>query len=206
LQVRATGTDGKTASASVRVIVADTRAPEIVFDEPADGDLVSGPVPVEARATDDGALASLTLFLDGASVATSATSPLRFTVDATGLASGLHQLTARAADAGGNRSEVSIGIVVAAPSPQNAERTNLSVGGRPVTIPFDVITAGHVALRLYNRHGDLTRTLVNDDMTPGPHSVDWDARTDTGAPAPSGFYRLLLENATSLFRKLAVVR
>ncbi len=56
------------------------------------------------------------------------------------------------------------------------------------TIQFDLIEAGNVSLNIYNNAGQLVRTLVSGDYTPGIHRVTWDARDDSGAPVASGLY------------------
>jgi len=63
--------------------------------------------------------------------------------------------------------------------------------------PFNPITsiqfsvpdnAGAVELHVYNVSGRLVRTLVNDELTAGPHSVVWDGRDNNGRSLASGVY------------------
>ncbi len=71
-------------------------------------------LPVTVNATDDGRVASVELFLDGATarLAVGMVAPFQFTVDTTGLAPGLHALRAAVADGAGNVSEVAATFTV----------------------------------------------------------------------------------------------
>lgn len=40
--------------------------------------------------------------------------------------------------------------------------------------------------------GERIRTLINDTLYAGYHSILWDLNDDNGRPVPSGFYRLYL--------------
>jgi len=41
---------------------------------------------------------------------------------------------------------------------------------------------------IYNETGQLVRTLVDDEMTAGRHSVRWDGRTQSGKTVAAGVY------------------
>ncbi len=56
------------------------------------------------------------------------------------------------------------------------------------TIEFAVPEASHVTLGIYNVLGQLVRTLVNDQVTPGVHRIQWDARDAGGQGVTSGLY------------------
>jgi len=51
------------------------------------------------------------------------------------------------------------------------------------TIQFTLASPSHVALNIYNILGQKVATLINEDMSEGIHSVDWNADN-----LPSGFY------------------
>jgi hypothetical protein len=55
-------------------------------------------------------------------------------------------------------------------------------------ISFSLKQSGQVRLSVYNVLGQQVRTLINQEMTEGPHSVTWDGRSDNGSPAASGIY------------------
>ncbi len=56
------------------------------------------------------------------------------------------------------------------------------------TVEFTNSRSGAVAVGIYNVQGQLVRTLVQDQMAAGSHSVVWDGRTNVGGQAASGVY------------------
>jgi len=62
--------------------------------------------------------------------------------------------------------------------------------------PFNPVTVvtyaapheGHVELAIYNIAGQLVKTLVDGQQTPGWHTVTWDGRDDNGRSVASGVY------------------
>jgi len=63
------------------------------------------------------------------------------------------------------------------------------------TIEFEVPSTTHVRLRVYDVHGGLVRTLVNQARSAGLQSALWDGRRDNGSPAGSGVYFCRLDAA-----------
>lgn len=53
---------------------------------------------------------------------------------------------------------------------------------------FVLSQAGPVSLRVYTVRGELVRTLVDEDMAAGPHSLVWNGIDDQGRQAASGAY------------------
>ena len=60
-------------------------------------------------------------------------------------------------------------------------------------IEFALPDPGHVTLEVYNVLGQRVRTLVNDGVQAGYHSVAWDGRNDAGETAASGLYVYVLQ-------------
>ena len=56
------------------------------------------------------------------------------------------------------------------------------------TIPFAVHSPVHTTLRIYNVRGQLVKTLVDEEMETGRHSMLWDGRDDKGKQLASGIY------------------
>jgi hypothetical protein len=56
------------------------------------------------------------------------------------------------------------------------------------TIRFDLPVSGKVSLTIYSILGQKIRTVVNNTLEAGTHEVQWDGRSDTGAPVASGVY------------------
>jgi hypothetical protein len=65
--------------------------------------------------------------------------------------------------------------------------------GPATTIAYGVAEQGHVTIRVYDTAGRVVRTLVDDAVAAGPHSVEWDGLTDKGKRAASGVYFLKME-------------
>jgi hypothetical protein len=55
-------------------------------------------------------------------------------------------------------------------------------------ISFALKADGNVRLSVFNVLGQQVRTLVDEYMVAGPHSITWDGRSDNGSPAASGIY------------------
>ncbi len=56
------------------------------------------------------------------------------------------------------------------------------------TLSFELEFPSPVTLKIYNTKGQLVRTLVNDKLSAGAHSVRWDGRNQQGAALASGIY------------------
>jgi chitodextrinase len=100
--VRAIDTAGNRSATTAMVTAqgADTVPPTATITSPADGSTVYGPVTVNVNASDDRAVASVDLLVDGTLVASTSTLPASFTWNANAV--GTHTLQAVAHDAAGN--------------------------------------------------------------------------------------------------------
>ncbi len=78
----------------------------------------------------------------------------------------------------------------------------------PVTrIAFALDRNGPVRLEVFDLQGRLVRTLADEPMTAGDHTVLWDGRADGGQPAASGTYVYrLTANDQMLSRKMTLVK
>ena len=56
------------------------------------------------------------------------------------------------------------------------------------TISFSVKDKGHVKVNIYNVKGQLVKTLVNDNMNAGKHTIVWNGRDNAGKAVSSGVY------------------
>ena len=56
------------------------------------------------------------------------------------------------------------------------------------TIPYTVATAGPVSLNIYNLHGQLVKTLVQESAVPGEYHATWNGRDMAGRAVASGVY------------------
>lgn len=56
------------------------------------------------------------------------------------------------------------------------------------TINFSIPTGQHVSLEIINVKGQVVKTLINQQMSAGSHSIDWDATNESGSKTASGIY------------------
>ena len=72
------------------------------------------------------------------------------------------------------------------------------------TIRYQLARAGRASIFLYDPAGRRVRTLVDDILPPGSHSVTWDGRDGSGRKLASGayFYELRQEGAEARRRIL----
>ncbi|MCH5375211.1 MAG: T9SS type A sorting domain-containing protein, partial [Planctomycetes bacterium] len=56
------------------------------------------------------------------------------------------------------------------------------------TIRFTLESSGHVAVRVYDAGGRLVRTLSDESMPAGRHSLSWNGRDNAGRQAATGVY------------------
>ncbi len=75
------------------------------------------------------------------------------------------------------------------------------------TIRYQLPKAGHVSLKVYNIYGQLVRTLVDDQVHAGYHTVQWNGRDEFGQAVSSGVYYYRLVAGTFVeTRKMALLR
>lgn len=67
------------------------------------------------------------------------------------------------------------------------------------TINFNLATAGHVTLEVYNIKGEKVRTLVDTELPASEHSVVWDGKDNNNKSVSSGvyFYKMKAADYTS---------
>jgi hypothetical protein len=108
-------------------------------------------------------------------------------------------VTATATDSEGNTSEFStcfeITTVVAVGEPGESLPTEFALHENypnpfnpGTTISYALPKAANVRLAIFNLRGQLVRTLVDEELPAGLHKVQWDGRSDAGAPLASGVY------------------
>lgn len=56
------------------------------------------------------------------------------------------------------------------------------------TIQYDLPEQARVRITVYNMVGQVVRTLVDRQVSPGQHETIWDGRDDSGRPVSSGLY------------------
>jgi subtilisin family serine protease len=91
---------------------SDTLPPVVTFASPGEGNQLAGTVPVNISATDNKSTPSVTLFVDGKAVSSSAGPVYSFTWDSKSVANGSHKFKAEASDGAGNKSTAELTIAV----------------------------------------------------------------------------------------------
>ena len=71
-------------------------------------------------------------------------------------------------------------------------------------IEFSVPKKGDVSLKIYNIKGQLVRTLVDEKLDAGKHSVIWWGKSDKGKDVGTGiyFYKIKAGDNTEIKRML----
>ena len=76
----------------------------------------------------------------------------------------------------------------------------------PITrLSFDLATAGHARLKVYDAAGRLVTTLVDRHLGVGDHDVIWDGRDDKGRISAAGVYLYRLETGDEVETKRMVL-
>ena len=103
---------GSTSPALSQVVssVTDTTPPVVTITSPVNGATVTGTVTITAKATDNVAVASITLSLDGNVVATTNTASISYKWNTKKAARGYHTITAVARDTSGNQASATIQV------------------------------------------------------------------------------------------------
>lgn len=79
----------------------------------------------------------------------------------------------------------------------------------PITdIPFSLPRAGKATVEIFNIRGQRVRTLVDEALEPGSHTVQWQGRDNDGNPLSSGvyFYRLQVDDRVISTRKCLLLK
>jgi flagellar hook assembly protein FlgD len=75
------------------------------------------------------------------------------------------------------------------------------------TIYYELPAAQHVRMQIYDVTGRLVRTLVDEAIAAGPHTVVWQGRDDHGARVASGVYFVAYRTQEKTLReKLTLVK
>ncbi len=74
-------------------------------------------------------------------------------------------------------------------------------------IKFDIMQSANVTLRIYNSAGQLTKTLINENLKPNSYSVVWNGRDDRGKQCSSGTYFYRLESGNhNVTKKMSLIK
>ena len=147
----------------------DTTAPQVTLTAPADSITVSGAVSLQASASDNVGVTSVSFAVDGVTVCSAASSPYTCSWNTGGYSNASHPVTATARDAAGNSSASSVTVLVS--------------NAADVTPPTIVITAPANGAKVSKSVSITTSTSDNVGVVTVDLYVDSvKIATDTSAP------------------------
>jgi len=97
-----TGTGGVTKTTTYTLTVLDARSPTVSIISPSSGSTVSGPIIIQASASDNVGVSKVELYIDGVLFVTDSSYSYEFFWDTTTVGNGAHTLVAKAYDAANN--------------------------------------------------------------------------------------------------------
>lgn len=124
----------------------DTTAPTLSIISPSNGDTISGGISVEVIASDNVAVTSLELRIDGILQPAPMSSPNSFSWDSTSVSDGDHTLSVTAFDAAGNNTTQSLNITVNNNIPPSNQPPSVNVGSdQTITLPNSILLSPSVS-------------------------------------------------------------
>jgi hypothetical protein len=150
----------------------DVTPPSVSITSPTNGSTVSGTVSIQVSATDNVAVASVSLTVDGTTIGTSSTAPYSFSWTAS---SGTHTIVATAKDAAGNSATNSISVsqnVVSADVTAPAVSITSPASGSSVsgTVSVSVNASDNVGVKSVTLSVDGT---IVSTLTATPYNFSW---------------------------------
>ena len=98
-------------------------------------------------------------------------------------------------------------IQATVPFPDLALRLGQNPTRPPLAIGAELPRGGKLRMRILDASGRVVRELVNSELPPGSHRVEWDGRDQRGPTAPSGVYFVVMEIGAEMRReKLVLIR
>ena len=91
------------------------------------------------------------------------------------------------------------------------DNNSLNVSPNPfkkkVKITFSILESGIVNITIYNLHGEIIRTLVNENKTKGEYEIIWDGRDNNEEDITNGiyFYSIKINGQTTDSKKMIVM-
>lgn len=107
-----------------------------------------------------------------------------------------------------NAEEVPMSFATGIFSGPQANGNTMEIFPNPVTeratVSFNLVEIGQVQIDIYNLAGQKVKTLLNDYVNTGMHSVYWNGDTQSGGPAANGMYlaRMTTESGASVTKRL----
>lgn len=160
----------------------DTQAPSVSITAPGDSSTVSSTTSIQAAASDNVGVVSVTFYVDGNQVGMSTSAPYAATWNTSSVANGAHTIGVAAQDAAGNIANsnrpVNVDNTVAPPPPADTTAPQISI-----ISPTGGTVSGNVSVRV-NATDDVGVTRVELDVdgrqvsssTSAPFTTSWNTR------------------------------
>jgi len=75
------------------------------------------------------------------------------------------------------------------------------------TIAFDLVKSGSVKLNIYNIRGQKVKSVLNENMQVGHHTISWNGTSEDGSQVASGVYFSRLENGgKTIINKMVLLK
>ena len=166
----------------------DTTPPTTQVTAPASGSTVSGSVTVTATASDNVGVTKIELYIDGALLASGASSPESAAWSTAGAANGGHAITSKAYDAAGNvgtSATVTVTVSNAGPPPNPIVN-----GGFETGTLSGWTSSGTTAARPYPHSGSYSAALGSSSPTNGDSSISQTFTVPAGASTLSFWFKI----------------
>ncbi len=121
---------------------ADTTPPTVAIGAPSSGATVAGTVSVQGTAADNVGVTKIELDVDGAAVATAASSPFSFSWNSASASNGSHSITVKAYDAANNAGSASVTVNVSNALDTTAPTVSIAAPLSGATVSGTVLVQG----------------------------------------------------------------
>ena len=75
----------------------------------------------------------------------------------------------------------------------------------PMSLRFTLTQPGRVSVKIYNTVGQLTRELIDAELTQGSHDIVWDGKDNAGRTLSSGSYIFRINVGGSVINKAVLI-
>ena len=163
------------ALVSSPAVPGDNTPPVVSFLAPTPGGTVSGTVSVQAVATDNVAVGSVSLSVDGAVIGTDSTAPYTFSWNSLTCGNGAHTLSANAVDAAGNSTNASISVNLINDQTPPTVRISSPANGASVsgTVTVLLSAADNIGVTRVDLYVD---GVIAGSSTSAPFTFRWNAK------------------------------
>jgi thermitase len=178
---------GRVNAARAVAMSAGSTGPAVTVTSPSAGSTVAGTATVQVSATDSNGIASVTLFVDGASIGKATAAPYSFPWDSTTYSNSAHTIKAVAVNGIGNAGNAQVNVTVnnntADTTPPTVNITSPVAGGTVSgTVSVQVNASDNVGVASVKFYVD---GMLVSTVASSPYSYSWNSAT-----SPNGSHTL----------------